>query len=193
MFTFGKNFLSGGDAAKPANVDEHATEPGAQSAAPDSGGVSAHAVAAARANAEAQLSQSPRAKRQYKRRDSGTGGDTEQALQNQVNAAIAAQLDTLHDPALWGALLSAPADTARFLTGHEHWQVQKEERALLGSAGSAAARVMMITNPRMLAFSLAAAAICNVYLPRVLQEARLYAEAKRKKEKEAKADEPKSS
>lgn len=188
MFNFSTVF---GKESKP---DEHATSPGAEASPSNQSGVSAHAVSAAAQNAEAQLANSPR-KRGRPRKDDATSGNTERALQDQVNTALIAQLDALHDPALWGALLSAPADTARFLTGREHWGLAKEERALLGSAGSAAARVMMITNPRALAFALAGAAICSVYLPRAGKELAIYMEERRKKEKETekKPDEPKSS
>lgn len=178
-------FSWGKDSAPPAGVDEHATTPGAQDTAPGASGVSAHTVAAARENAEAALARSPR-KRGRPAADAGNVQRDSGALQAQINAEIRAQLDALHDPKLWGALLAAPGDTALAITGREYWEISKDERELLGAGGSAAARTLMITNPRALALFMLTGTLITVYLPRMSKELAHIRDEREKKESEKK-------
>lgn len=154
-------------------VDEHAQNVGADShsAASNAGGVAAHTVSAARENA-LNLSASAGARRGRKPKDAqGNSGSDQRALQARIDAQIAAQLDAVHDPKAWGALLAAPGDVAVAITGREHWEISKDERETLGACGSTAARTLMITNPRSLALLMAASALFAVYMPRLMKEA----------------------
>lgn len=153
---------------------------------PNTGSPATAAIDSARANAEEQLNLSPR-KRRARRDSTGIQNDSD-ALRAEVNAVVARQLDALHDPKAWGALLGAPADVAVALTGRDYWQLTEKERDTLGASGSAAARVMMITNPRSLAFAMLGAAITMVYLPRVIKEARH--QRKEQQEQKKKTPEP---
>lgn len=146
-------------------------QPAAETLDTSAGNPASAAGAAARANAEQQLDLSPR-RRRSTRGAATRGGAGERALQEEVNAVLVKQLDQLHDPKAWGALLGAPADVAQALTGREHWQLSEKERDTLGACGSAAARVMMVTNPKALAFAMLGSALTMVYLPRLIKEAR---------------------
>lgn len=161
--------------------DEHATTPGAANAAPNSGGVSDHLTSAARENAEQELVARPR--RKYTKRTDNRAGESDQpALQAKVDAAILAQLEACYDPRAWGAVVTAPADCALALTGRDHWNVSPEERATLGATASAAARTMMITNPKSLAFFMFGVTLTSFYLPRLVAEMKAWRKAKEEKE-----------
>lgn len=163
------DWWKGKDAAESG--DEHRLHLGADATAGASGAgtVSAHTSSAARENAARLASDAPR-RRGRPPKDAGViGGDTRD-LQAKVDAAIAAQLDTLHDPKQWEALLCFPADTALTLTGREHWKSSQREREVVGATGSALARTLMITNPRALAAMMCAAAMINFYMPRAMLE-----------------------
>jgi hypothetical protein len=56
------------------------------------------------------------------------------------------------------------------VSGHEHWKLSKDERDTLGACGSAAARTLMISNPRSLAFLMLGAALFSAFVPRTLVE-----------------------
>src|SRR4051812_23905599 len=103
--------------------DEHATNLGADASAQTSSGgaVSAHLVNQARADAAKALDQSPRRRGRPPKDTSASGGD-QRALQAQVNAEIARQLDALHEPKAWAALCCFPADTMLTITGRKHWE-----------------------------------------------------------------------
>lgn len=119
------------------------------------------------------------------RKTATDGAADREALQAEVNRAVVAQLDALHDPKAWEALLCLPADAALTVTGNKRWNLENRERETLGVTGSAAARTMMITNPRALAFFMLASALFTVYVPRGV------AQLKELREKEAKKEEPK--
>ena len=169
-------------------VDEHAQSlgTGANASAPVAGTVAAHTVAQAR---ESALNLSATSKRGRPRKDAGAVQSDQQRVQSALNEEIARQLDAVHDPKAWGALLAAPADVAVTLTGRDYWEVSKDERETLGATGAMAARTMMITNPKGLAFLMLSAAMFSVYMPRLTKE---LAHQRKEKEKEAKANEPKS-
>jgi hypothetical protein len=166
-------------------VDEHASSVGAANPAPDAGSVATATATQAR---EAAIKEATVSRRGRPRNGSSTvapnGGTSERALQDQVNAQIAQQLDQLHDPKAWGALLTFPADTALALTGREHWKASRDERDTLGSVGSALARTMMITNPRSLALLMFSSAMISFYMPRALQELKHLKDEREKNEKE---------
>lgn len=163
----------GGD----ANAPKPSAPPNAGGNQPGGGSAADHLRAAAAAEVTGDLASRP--KRKYTKR---ANGDDQRALQEKVDSAIIAQLDALHDPKAWGALLSLPADAALAFTKKEFWKLSEEERATLGASGSAAARTMMITNPRALAFTMAAAAIVGAYMPRLIkQAAEMRAQAESKK------------
>jgi len=128
------------------------------------GGVGAAAqIAAAR---EKVVEVAAERKRGRPKKDSGSiTGD-----QQIIDAEIARQLESCYDPKAWGALLSLPADAALSVTGRENWKLSSDERDTMGAAGSAAARTMMFTNPRSLAFLMLASALFSVYVPRAIQE-----------------------
>jgi hypothetical protein len=71
-----------------------------------------------------------------------------------------------------------PGDVAVAITGRDYWQISKEERKTLGVTGSAAARTMMITNPRALAFTMLASALFSAYVPRATQALKEMRDAK---------------
>lgn len=137
----------------------------------------------ARTDAADALKRTPR-----RRRAAGDVPTGERALQDAIAEKIARQLDELHDPVAWGALLGLPADVALTLTGKDRWKLAEDERTKLGTTGAAAARTLMITNPRALAFMMAGAALFSVYVPRAVAELNeLRAkEAARKKAEETK-------
>lgn len=150
---------------KPAAPDEHATLHAAPESQPPAGSVSADLAAAARSNA-LELS----AGRKKRGRPKGAGGESVDDLQAKVDAEIIRQLDAVHDPRAWGALLSSPADVALTITGRDYWKMSDRERDTLGATGSAAARTLMITNPKALAFLMVSAALFAAYMPRLTQE-----------------------
>jgi hypothetical protein len=79
-------------------------------------------------------------------------------------------LEQCYDPKAWAALLALPGDAAHVYTGREYWKIGKEERETLGATGSAAARTLMVTDPRGLAFLMVASALFSVYVPRGIKE-----------------------
>jgi len=87
-----------------------------------------------------------------------------------IQAEIEKQLEGCYDPKAWGALLALPADAALTYTGREYWKISKDERETLGVTGSAAARTLMVTDPRGLAFLMVASALFSTYVPRAIQE-----------------------
>lgn len=125
------------------------------------------------------------AKRGRPRKDAGNRADDSRALQAEVNQRVIEQLDSLHDPKAWEALLALPADAALTLTGNPRWNLEKRERETLGVTGSAAARTMMITNPRALAFFMLGSALFATYVPRAV------AQLKELREKQQTAEEKK--
>lgn len=158
---------------KTPRVDEHAENPGAdaQASVPNVGPVATHQIATAREDALRLSSEATtRRKPGRPRRDSASSGPNQSALQNSINAEIASQLEAVHDPKAWGALLSAPADVALTLTGRDYWETKDRERDTLGSCGATAARVMMITNPKSLALLMLASGMFAVYMPRLIKE-----------------------
>ncbi len=168
--------------------DEHASNPGAQNVPTGAGAVASSERTAASEAANAELSMARQARRGRPRKDSGDRRPTERDLQEAINAQIASQLDGLYAPEAWGALLGLPADAALTWTGNQRWKLGEDERKTLGATGSAAARTMMITNPKALAFSMLAATMFAVYVPRAV------AQLKELREKEAakKKEEPKT-
>jgi hypothetical protein len=146
------------------------------------GAVSAHLVNQARADAAKALDQSPRRRGRPPKDPSASGGD-QRALQAQVNAEIARQLDALHEPKAWAALCCFPADTMLTITGRKHWETSPQERETVGATGSALARTLMITNPRALAALMFGAAMLNMYMPRAIQELKYLRNEKAKEEK----------
>lgn len=163
--------------------DAQATPEGApQNVASDSG----PAVVEARMAATSELETSKRRRGRPRKDTTPSGGDS-RTLSAELQGEIARQLEGLYDPKAWGALLAAPGDAALALTGNkERWNISADERATLGATGSAAARTMMITNPRTLALLMVGSALFSVYIPRVTKE---LAEIKLKREKEKHAPE----
>ncbi len=175
--------------------DEHGAALGAGGAAvspnnsaPSEGSVSTRAVDAAREAARQELDLSPRSKKRGRPPGSAkAGGADSQDLQQRIAAEIKSQLDALHAPESWGALLGAPSDVAVALTGRKYWEISETERKTLGLTGAAAARTFMITNPQGLALCMLAGALTSVYLPRFVQEMKhLRAEKAAKKPEEPK-------
>lgn len=121
--------------------------------------------ASASAAATEEIKRAPR-----RRRNAPDSQPDPSALQAEVERRVIAQLDELHDPKAWGALLALPANVAQTVTGKEHWKLGDDETQKLGITGAAAARTMMITNPRTLAFMMLGAALFSVYVPRAVQE-----------------------
>lgn len=146
------------------------------SAAADSGGIASAQVALAREKIADDVSTR---KRGRPSKDTGSI-ERDNAI---IQAEIQKQLEQCYDPKAWGALLALPADAALALTARENWKISKDERDTLGAAGSAAARTMMLTNPRTLAFLMLASALFSVYVPRSIQEFHHQAE-KRKNDAE---------
>lgn len=143
------------------------------SSAPIAGTVADHASRAAAEAARAAAAASTR-KRGRPRADGSGGARDSRALQAQIDSAIVSQLDALHDPEAWGALLALPGDAAHAITGRDRWEIRKEERRTLGVTGSAFARTLMITNPRALAAMMLAASMFAVYGTRALAELKDY-------------------
>ena len=155
-------------------MDEHA-----EAVQPATSTPAAHIRAEATAAAEAEISTATR-KRGRPRKTDGANASDNSALQGKINEAISAQLDQLHDPKLWAPLMAMPAYAAQALTGNkDRWELEKEEKEYLGLAASTAARTMMITNPRALAFTMLAAAVVSVYGPRAVAQFQEMAAKKR--------------
>jgi len=149
------------------STDEHATYAGAANASP----VAASLAADSRAEAERELQTTARRRgRPSKSTDAGAGDSPR--ISPALAEEIAKQLEACYDPKVWGALLCAPGDMMMVFTGREHWKLSSEERATLGATGSAAARTMMIQNPRALAFLMLGSALFSAYVPRMLVEMR---------------------
>lgn len=182
---FGGFKISLGGATQPANNAATIPSGGEATPQPNGGGAADHLRASATSEVASDLAARPR-RRGRPPKDAANGGSDQRALQDQVNSAIVAQLDALHDPKAWGALLGAPADAALALTGNERWKISDDERTTLGTTGSAAARTMMITNPRALAFAMLGAGLMSVYLPRMLAQLK----EMKMKNVSAKKDEP---
>lgn len=169
------------------NAPQNASDTGAAgaSAAPSEGSVSAATRAAAAENAQRALGNSPRKRRP--RGDAGTSGPSNSEIDARINAAIKEQLEIVHAPEQWAALLSMPADAALAYTGNKRWEIASEERKTLGMTGSAAARTMMITNPKALAFMMLGAALFSVYVPRATAQLKEMRDEQERKKKAAQA------
>lgn len=98
-------------------------------------------------------------------------------------------MEACYDPKAWGSLLRLPADVALTLTGHKHWEVNKDETQTLGACGSVAARFLMIQSPKTLAFLMVSSALFSVYVPRAIEEMKLRRE-KKKDDKQDKGSSP---
>lgn len=114
------------------------------------------------------------------RKTADAGASDTKALQAEI---IAQNLEGVYDERAWGALLSLPGDGAHTFTGREFWKIGSEERKTLGATGSAAARALMITDPRGLAFLMVASSMLAVYVPRAVQELRHQREEREKRER----------
>lgn len=156
--------------------DSATTAENPQSASAPTGGAPADAIALARAKVEQDTSARRRSRSE---KDSRSVGSDQQIIQ----AEITRQLEACYDPAAWGALLALPADAALAVTARDIWKISKDERNTLGAAGSAAARTLMISNPRSLAFLMLASALFSVYVPRAVQEIK-HQQEKRKNDAE---------
>jgi hypothetical protein len=150
-----------------SGADQHGSASAPQPE-PHTGGAANHLRADASAEVKADLNARPR--RGRPRGDSQGSASDKRNVQEEVNRAVIAQLDALHEPRAWAALLGLPADAALAITGKDRWKLSSEEKETLGVTGSAAARTMMITNPRALAFMMVSAALMTAYLPRCLAE-----------------------
>ena len=142
----------------------------------DAGNIPVDAIAFARAKVDSDI-------QNRKQRRTPTDSGRIERDQQIIQTEIAKQLEACYEPAAWSALLALPADAALALTAREYWKISKDERNTLGAAGSAAARTLMITNPRALAFLMLASALFSVYVPRAIQEVHHYQE-KRKNDAE---------
>ncbi len=180
------DFLKNPSSDSP-RVDEHAANPGATSApAPSSLGTVATAqVAEARERSLNLSAESTKRRGRPPKGDSRNSGTDSANLQARLDAEIRSQLEQVHDPKAWGALLAAPGDVALTITGREHWNIKENERATLGACGSAAARTLMVTNPQALAMLMLAAGLFSVYVPRLTLEMKHQRE-EAKKAKDAK-------
>lgn len=145
--------------------------PDSSAGAPPSGNPADMARSEAASRAES-LAASAAPRRGRPRKNPADSGGDQRSLQAEVDAAIRAQLEGLYAPEAWSALLAMPADAAQVWTGKKHWELSPEERKTLGVTGSAAARTMMITNPKSLAFFMLGSALLSAYLPRAVRELR---------------------
>lgn len=129
------------------------------------------ARSAARDEATARLSDpSPRRRRRRSQENNSAGERDPVDVSAEVRAALIQQIDALHDPRAWGALVAFPGDVMQTITGKERWKISDKERETLGATSAAAARTFMITNPRALACTMAAFALITVYMPRIIEE-----------------------
>jgi hypothetical protein len=180
-----KIFSWGGSDDAPPQTDSAADRGSSNQSAPDALGVAGHQMRASADAANAAAAASPR-KRGRSRGDGTARGSDSRDLQAQIDGAIASQLDALHDPEAWGALLALPGDAIYAVTGRERWEIRKDERRTLGVTGSAFARTLMITNPRALAALMVGAALFACYGTRALAELKEY------RAKKEQADAPKN-
>lgn len=112
----------------------------------------------------------------------GIAGATAGPSADQIALAkIQEGLDRLYRPEAWEPVVALPANVAMAFTGHDHWNIEKDEKRNLASTISAAAQYASIQNPRSLAFTLAAMAIITVYGPRVVKELAMRKEEKKDK------------
>lgn len=171
VFSWGKK--------ESSSLDEHAQNPGAANSSP----VASSLAADARAEAERELSSSTRRRGRPSKATDASAGDTSR-ISPALAEEIAKQLEACYDPKVWAALLAAPGDLMLVVTGREHWKLSTDERATLGATGSAAARTLMIQNPRALAFLMLGSALFSAYVPRTIMELRAL---RKEKEKEVKS------
>lgn len=159
---------------------------GAESIPSPTGAPQASAVASARAESLRLAETSKRGPGRPRGTASGNKASSEPdnaTLRTRIDAEIARNLDAVHDPKAWGALLAMPGDVAVAMSGKKYWEVTKDERDTLGATGSAVARCMMITDPRALAWMMLSAALFSVYVPRAMKAAEEWREARDAKEK----------
>lgn len=179
-------------------TDEHAEILGADSASSPAAasGVAAHAVDSARQAANAALESAPRRRGRPPKNAQGsepnqrasTASNGSASLPPELRAEIERHLEACYDPKAWGALLSAPADAALVITGRERWKVSNEERATAGACGSAFARTLMITNPRLLAGFMLGSALFSMYIPRLTLDLKDMVDSRRAKEEKKRRD-----
>ena len=132
---------------------------------PDKVGPASGAVHVAREEIKRDMETTAQRRRRPSETTESGGGDN--AL---IRAEIEKQLEACYDPKAWAALLALPADAALTYTGRDYWEIGREERETLGATGSAAARTLMVTDPRGLAFLMVASALFSVYVPRGIKE-----------------------
>lgn len=173
VFSWGKE--------KTPQVDEHAAHPGESGASP----MASSLAADSRAQAERELQTSSRRRGRPSKAADASAGDTSR-ISPALAEEIAKQLEACYDPKVWGALLAAPGDVMLVYTGRELWKLSNEERATLGATGSAAARTLMIQNPRALAFLMLGSALFSAYVPRAIMEIRALRKEQAKEAKEGK-------
>lgn len=167
------SFLKGksDDAASaPISTDSVATSP----QSPASG-----AVAMAREEIRSGMETSGKRRGRPRKSEESSASDTA-AIRAEI---LAQQLEGVYDEKAWGALLTLPGDAAHTFTGREYWKIGNEERKTLGATGSAAARALMVSDPRALAFLMVASAVFSVYVPRAIQEMRFQREEQAKKKR----------
>jgi hypothetical protein len=147
------------------------------------------ARAAALQGAETATRRGPGRPRKDGTNPSGTRAPKPQSAPNtispELDAEMRKQLEQCYDPKAWGALLAMPADAALAITGHEHWNVKKDERETLGACGGTAARFMMVSSPKTLAFMMLASALFSVYVPRAVMEVKAMRAEKKQEVKDA--------
>src|SRR5512146_2944972 len=144
------------------------------------------ASSAARDAAKAELESTAR-RRGRPRKDATVGGTNQPTVSPELAAELQRQLEALYDPRAWASLLSLPDDVALAFTGNEkRWNISSDERATLGATGSAAARTLMITNPRSLALLMCSSALLSVYMPRAMQELKDYKVRQAEKQRDEK-------
>jgi hypothetical protein len=156
LFSWGKDDAS----PSPENPANPAPMPGTPAD-------SARAAAVTAAGVELEASARRRGR---PRKDAPTGGGNQPSVSPELAAEIARQMEVVYAPEQWGALLSLPGDAMQTFTGREFWELSKDERKTLGVCGSAAARCMMIQNPKTLAFLMLGSAMLSAYLPRAIKE-----------------------
>lgn len=159
-------------------------ETNGESTASPSGSVAAVAAVAARENVAAAINNpdTPRG-RGRPRKDASASAGNNPALSKNIERAIQEQVNAVCSPEAWAALLASPADVGLALTGRKHWEVSEQERKTLGATGAAAARCMMITDPKSLALLMVSSALLSVYVPRMIAEAKHLRSEKKEPEK----------
>lgn len=102
--------------------------------------------------------------------ESGNPAKDAKPVTGAPDPAMLQALNDILDPKVWKGAMGAPGDAMHAITGKAYWELSSEEKETLAKTGAAAARCLMITDPKWLALSLFAGSVLAIYGPRALKD-----------------------